>query len=389
MRVDVQHELIERFQRHRQHGSTDMAPHSLRVAAGHYVDPEGARREWLTLFRRGPLLAALSPDLPLPGSYLARELAGTSVLLVRTEDGEARAFVNACRHRGARLAEGRGLTRRLTCPFHAWNYDLEGRLVSRPGSCGGFDDTGMAFSALYPVACLETAGMIFIQLEGESLEQAVSDLLGGAVDDIAGFGIERTVHFGSREGERDCNFKLIMDGFAEAYHIASLHRNSIRPYYYSHPALTDTFGATTRMIGVRASIDKELAKPGGEQRLLPHATTQYLIPPNAVLTHQVDHIQLWQVFPVEGARDHCRIQLSLYWPEPLDAEGERKSQFNLDVIWQVTTEEDFPQSLAIHANLTSGSVPELVFGRNEPALIHYHRQIAAASGGEEALRFMD
>jgi hypothetical protein len=52
------------------------------------------------------------------------------------------------------------------------------------------------------------------------------------------------------------------------------------------------------------------------------------------------------------------------------------------VLWQVTNDEDFPQSIAIHRNLASGAIPELVFGRNEPSLIHYHRQIAAAIDSE-------
>ena len=117
-----------------------------------------------------------------------------------------------------------------------------------------------------------------------------------------------------------------------------------------------------------------------------HGTIQYLIPPNVVLTHQVDHIQLWQTYPLAGMADACHIHFALYWPAPLDAEAQRKSQFNIDVIWKVTTEEDFPQSLAIHRNLASGQVPELVFGRNEPALIHYHQVIAAAAGSPALAR---
>ena len=136
------------------------------------------------------------------------------------------------------------------------------------------------------------------------------------------------------------------------------------------------------MIGVRNSIDREFAKPAGERRLLPHGTTQYLIPPNIVLTHQVDHIQLWQIYPVNEAPDRCRIHFSLYWPTPMDAEAERKSQLNVELIWKAVTEEDFPQSLAIQRNLASGAVDELIFGRNEPALIHYHQQIAAAIGSD-------
>lgn len=308
-----------------------------------------------------------------------------SLLLVRDDRRRVRAFVNACRHRGARIAEGRGHARTFSCPFHAWNWARDGRLLSRPNSCGGFDDAGEAFSRLHEVGSLETAGLIFVLLRGGDIEAKVRHLLGDALDEIAGYDIGNTVYFGGRSTERACNYKLIVDGFTESYHIGALHKHTINPYYYTHPGLTDAFGPTARMIGVRSSIDREFDKPAADRRLLPHGTTQYLIPPNVVLTHQVDHIQLWQMYPLDGAPDRCSIQFGLYWPAPLDEEGQRKSQFNVDVIWKVTTEEDFPQSLAIQRNLASGAVPELVFGRNEPALIHYHQQIAAAIGGD-ALR---
>jgi len=385
MQVAAQHALIERFERLREAGTTDMAAHSLRVPAAHYTDAGQAAREHVELFRRQPLLVALSPDLPAPGSYLTHEAADTSLLLVRDDDQRARAYINACRHRGARIAEGRGNRRSFSCPFHAWNFGRDGRLISRPNSCGGFDDTGDRFDALREVPCMEAGGMIFVLLEGDGIEARVQRLMGGVLEEIGGYGIANTVHFDGRGTERACNYKFIIDGFAEAYHINALHKDTIAPFYYCHPALTDAFGPVVRMIGVRSSIDREFAKPPEARRLLPHGTTQYLIPPNVVLTHQVDHIQLWQVYPVKGAADQCRIAFNLYWPAPMDAEAERKSQFNVDIIWKVTSEEDFPQSLAIHQNLASGAVPEIVFGRNEPALIHYHQQIAAAIGSD-ALR---
>lgn len=382
MRLDTQHALIERFARHRERGSTDMAPHSLRVPAAHYVDAEQTRAEVDALFLRQPLLVALTPDLPEPGSYLTHRAAGRNLLLARGTDGRVRAFANACRHRGVPVATGRGSARSFSCPFHAWNYAIDGTLIARPNSCGGFDDTGDGYTALRQLPCLETTGLIFVLLEGTDIEGKVDHLLGDARDDIAGYDIAGTCHFGGRETERACNYKFIIDGFTESYHIAALHKQTIAPYYYTHPALTDALGPTVRMIGVRSSIDREFAKPASERRLLPHGTTQYLIPPNIVLTHQVDHVQLWQVYPVAGAADRCSIHFSLYWPAPMDDQARRKSQRNVDLIWNVVTEEDFPQSLAIHENLSNGNIGELVFGRNEPALIHYHRQIAAAIGSD-------
>jgi phenylpropionate dioxygenase-like ring-hydroxylating dioxygenase large terminal subunit len=387
MLLATQQALIERFVRLRDSGGTDLAPHSLRVPAAHYVDPVQAEREHRELFRRRPLLVGLTPDVPEPGSFATHETADTSLLLVRGDDRRVRAFVNACRHRGTRLAEGRGNARSFSCPFHAWSYARDGRLIARPNSCGGFDDTGTEFSALLEVPCEERAGMIFAQIEGNGLRVNVDRLVGEVAEEIVNYRIGATAHFETRTATRECNYKFIIDGFAEAYHIAALHKGTIAPYYYTAPALTDAFGPTVRMIGVRSSIDRELAKPAADRRLLPHGTTQYLIPPNIVLTHQVDHIQLWQVYPLPGSADRCRICFSLYWPKPIDAEAEQKGRFNVDVLWKVTTEEDFPQSLAIHRNLASGAVPALVFGRNEPALIHYHQQIAAAIGSEALVEF--
>ena len=109
-----------------------------------------------------------------------------------------------------------------------------------------------------------------------------------------------------------------------------------------------------------------------------------MLAPNAMLTHQVDHIQFWRVYPVDGA-NRCRIELNVFWPKPMDEEAERKARLNVDLVWDVTTQEDFPQSVAIHRNLASGAVPDLVFGRNEPALIYYHQNIANAIGSDRLI----
>src|SRR5207253_9734036 len=99
--------------------------------------------ERATLFARARLLAGLSADIPEAGDYLTLSGAGAPVVIVRGHDGVARAMVNTCRHRGARLVEGRGQARRcIVCPYHSWTYDLAGRLTPQPGAgarCSGLD----------------------------------------------------------------------------------------------------------------------------------------------------------------------------------------------------------------------------------------------------------
>jgi phenylpropionate dioxygenase-like ring-hydroxylating dioxygenase large terminal subunit len=382
MKLETQHQLLSRAAAHLEAGTTDLSPRCLRVPAAHYTNASQLEREIEQLFRKQPLLVGLTPDVPSPGSFMTHEALDTALLIVRDDDNTVRAFINACRHRGTRIAEGRGTKRTFSCPFHAWNFSREGRLISRPNSCGGFDSTGAEFDALLERPCVEVAGMIFVLLDGDGIETKVQRLIGGIADEIGDYAIGEKIYFDGRQTERPCNYKFIVDGFAESYHLGSLHKATIAPYYYTHPSLSDRFGPVARMIGVRSSIDKEWTNIESERRFTKHGTIQYLIPPNIVLTHQVDHIQLWQIYPVDGDPNRCRVSFSLYWPAPLDEAARKKSQFNIDVLWQVTNEEDFPQSVNIHRNLASGAIPELVFGRNEPSLIHYHRQIAAAIGSD-------
>ena len=384
MNLQTQQQLLARAQALKAAGSTDMAPHALRIAAAHYTDAALLQEELQQHFRLRPLLLALTPDIPAPGSFLARDVIGWPLLLVRGDDGVARTFVNACRHRGARVAGGRGQARSFSCPFHAWNYGSGGHLIARSNSHGGFDAMCAADSNLQALPTRERGGMIFVQLGGEDIDAGLAVLIGPAVDEIASYDIGAQVYFDTRQIVRDCNYKLVVDTFTEAYHIAALHKDSIRPFYFSSPALTDALGAVTRMIGVRSSIEKEWLKPAAEQRLLRHGTTQYILPPNTVLTHQIDHIQLWQVFPVAGDPGRCEVNFHLYWPRSsasdaaeLGEEDKRKAAFNVDVIWKVTNEEDFPQCEHAHAALASGALPAVVFGRNEPGGVYYHQQMDA------------
>ena len=385
MDAHKQSEMLERLRVHLSSETTDLSPYALKVPAEHYVSEDQLALEVEVLFKQRPVLVALTPHIANEGDYLTHEVIDTSLLLVRDTSGVARAYINACRHRGARLAEGRGTKASFSCPFHAWNWGLDGRIIARPNSHDGFAQADARYEQLLEVACYETAGLIFVLLEGDDIEGKVNELMGSSLSDIANFDIANTQYIDSRVTELDCNYKFFLDGFAETYHIAPLHKNTISPFYYSHSTLVERMAGVVHLVSPRKTIDKEFEKPLAEQGLvLPYCTTEYMLAPNAMLTHQVDHIQFWRVYPVDGA-NRCRIELNVFWPKPMDEEAERKARLNVDLVWDVTTQEDFPQSVAIHRNLASGAVPDLVFGRNEPALIYYHQNIANAIGSDRLI----
>lgn len=357
-----------------------LGDHSLRNAATAYTCAERFARERSALFRRRPNLLGLSSECARPGEFLSANLGGVPVFAIRQHDGSLRAFVNACRHRAARLLDGCGaLERAIACPYHGWLYELDGRLRARPGAEPGFDDVPKEQLALHPVALDEAHGLIFARAEGGAF--SVDEALEGAHQELATYGLASHVHVETRRFEVAFNWKLVIDTFTEPYHIPWLHKATIAPHYYFDRWVFDAYGVHGRFIGVRKSVAAELEKPAGEERrLLPHATTQYLLMPNAVLCHQIDHVELWRVTPL--AVDRTLVAASVFAPREPESERERAYWVkNLDVLLEVTRSEDFPAMARIHENLASGAVPEVVYGKMEPALVHFHERVNALLAG--------
>jgi len=375
------------------------APASMVNAAAAYTDPMRFGREIELLFRRGPLCIALGCELPRPGDHVSGTVGGVPVVVVRQADGSVRAMVNACRHRGAPVVDevgaGAGLAA-LTCPYHAWTYELDGSLRARPGSAGAFDDVA-ADCGLRPVAAVEHLGIVWVQLEGARGSDrdrstpnvgeldpildvaAVEHHLAGAEDDLAAFGLGGCVPIDTRVRSWKMNWKLVIDTFCESYHIRTLHRSSIAPHYLSYSVASERFGRHTLSVGLRRSVLDELAKPEEEWNLLPHATIQYVLVPNIVLTHQIDHVELWRLQPVSVGE--TRVVTSVYAPtEPHSERARNYFVKNLDVLLGVTESEDFPLMERIQASLAAGSLDAVVYGRNEPPLIDFHRSVNGLVG---------
>jgi phenylpropionate dioxygenase-like ring-hydroxylating dioxygenase large terminal subunit len=231
--------------------------------------------------------------------------------------------------------------------------------------------------SLHPIEVREAHGLIFARARGAQ-PFTVDQALHGAETELSAYGLAGYAPIETRTFEVPINWKLVIDTFTEPYHIPWLHKTTIAPHYYFDRWIYDAYGPHGRFIGVRKSVAAELDKPADEApRLLPHATTQYLLLPNAVLCHQIDHVELWRLAPL--AVDRTRVSTSLFAPAEPKSEKERAYWIkNLDVLLQVTQSEDFPAMARIQRNLASGAVPEVVYGRMEPALVHFHEAVDAA-----------
>jgi phenylpropionate dioxygenase-like ring-hydroxylating dioxygenase large terminal subunit len=366
--------LLRRFMTFKNGALPDRAEASRRNPAAVYTDPARFERELALLFRGRPLPIGLSCECSQPGSYLTTQLGGVPVAIVRQPDGSLRGFVNACRHRGAPVLSGRGIgLASIICPYHAWTYGLDGALKTRPLEWG-FDDMPKASCGLHSVAVAEKYGLVFAQAHAPARID-IDRMLEGMQTEIAEYGLERYSHFETRSREWSFNWKLVIDTFTEPYHIPALHHQSIAGDYDFRNSIWDGFGLNQRTVNFRTSIEKEIAeKPEAERRLLPHTTIEYFLLPNAVLTHQMDHVELWRAEPIGVGR--TLVSTSLYAPEPPRTEAAQTHwKKNLDLLLKVTETEDFPMMEQIYRGLASGAVPELIYGKLEPALVHYHKSL--------------
>ena len=381
---DLQLSLIDRIMAHRAAGdTTDMAPEMYPNPIDTYVDQERYDSEVERIFRGHPLLACLSADLPAPGDYVTISITEVPVVVVRGEDGVVRAFRNVCRHRGTCVAEGRGNTAKsLMCRFHGWSYRLDGRLIN-PTHRDGFAGLERTDFGLSEMACNEAAGLVFVQVNGAPLSLDATAWLSGMEPELSSFALSEYSLIDSRASTWAVNWKLMFDTFCETYHVRHLHNRSIAPWVHSEPGLNDAFGPHGRQVAVHRSIASLDEQPREHWQLLPHITLAYLLAPNSIVIHQQDHIEVFQLLPVGPG--HTVSVASIYAPEKPQTEqalGHWNRAFEL--LLNVIGTEDYIMSEQTQRSFQSGAQREIVFGRNEPALIHFHRSIEQFLTGEPA-----
>jgi len=377
---ETQLELARVLQTHVRNGSTALAPAIFRNPVAAYSDPARAKLERERLFRGMPIFMGMSCRLPEPGDYLADEIAGVPVLVVRGRDTKLRAFANICRHRGAPVASGCGKARSFSCPYHGWTYALDGTLVGIP-EAASFPGIEKGKHGLLALPVGERHGMIFVCLTpGQQIDIDVDTHLAGLGDEFSAYGFERYSYFASEVMTPAINWKFGIDTFLEAYHLPALHRASIAPLIRGNLVAFDAFGDHGRMSLVRFSSSDWEGKPEAEWDVLSHMVCVYRVLPNAIIVFQSDHLETWRMLP-GAAPDRSNIEFALYVPEPPATDKARGYwKKNYDLAIKTVLDEDFALGERMQRGFMSGLQAEVVYGRNEPALIHFHQRLQAALG---------
>ena len=292
----------------------------LREAKSHYLDDEIEfnsvdqyqsevifQRERDQIFARLPAVAAHVSELPNPGDFVKREIAGRSILVTRDAHGEVRAFLNICRHRGTQLVDDEsGCKHRFTCPYHAWSYANTGELVSVPHMDTGFPDLDKAQYSLKSLQCEERFGFIWViatpdvSFDFDAYYAPIAAEAEGL--DLANMAIaheEKRVH--------NSNWKILVEGGIESYHFKVAHRKTIGPYFEDNLSSYQMLGDHMRSVLMRSSMHVLRDQPTDQWRLRDHANIIYTFFPTTQLLVQKDHVVWINSRPVSAGQTELRL----------------------------------------------------------------------------------
>jgi phenylpropionate dioxygenase-like ring-hydroxylating dioxygenase large terminal subunit len=367
--------LARRLLDHIDNHTTDLADDVLELSTEMYSE-QRHRDEVELLFRRRPLVFCLSGALPRPGTFRAVDLCGVPLVLTRNQSGQVRAFANSCRHRGVRVVDGGGEATRLTCPFHAWTYDLDGRLVAVPAD-EAFAGMCKERKGLVELPVAEGHGLIVGRLRpGQPVD--VDEYLGpGLPDELAVLDFADWEPYGEPHVHRvDANWKVTLDTFRENYHFRVLHRRTLAKYAYGGVLTFDPFGRHLRNCSALRSIDELRDVPDEEwSDVMRHISLQYALFPNTSLTFDSRHLELWQILPLDAGSSEV-VHTAYLRPGLSEDDRAKVVEMAPWICETVVDGEDFWVAGRTEPGVRTGLLDTVVFGRNEPAPQHLHRGFA-------------
>ena len=278
-----------------------------------YYDPEFFEAEKKAFLRAAPQIVCHEREIAEPGAWRTLEYLGESVIVIRGDDGRPRAFSNVCRHRGSRLVDASGgCAKLLTCPYHAWSYARDGRLVGVPHR-SEYPDLRTDDLGLVPVDLENWQGFLFVRLEPGA--PSVAEMMQPYMDEVAHYRFPDLSAIGRVTlRKRSLNWKTIADNYSDGLHIP-----------IGHPGLTRLFERNYR-IEANSHVDrmegdlveKESSNPSERayQRLLPKVDhlppshqrkwLYYKLFPNVAFDIYPDQVDFMQFLPLSATETVIR-----------------------------------------------------------------------------------
>lgn len=378
MNHETQVALLDRLLAQLDTGQPEMAERDTEVPVRSYLDPARAADEVRALFRRLPVVLGHASQLAAPGDCITSDALGLPIVAARGRDGELRAFLNVCRHRGTKLVtEACGHDRKaFVCPYHGWTYDLAGQLTHIPHA-EGFPGVDRAQRGLCPLSIAARHGLLWVHpTPGAALD--LDGFLGTFDDDLSGLGLDRHRVYRKVTMRKRTNWKLVIEAFLEGYHVQHLHRKTLHRFFRDLIYINDRTAPHARLVSTRTQTRELRAHDRSTWDIRAWATLYYFFFPNTIVLFHPDFVSILRPFP--DGPDHCIWDHELLIPEAGDTEAMQEHwQKSFTLIEEtVFQKEDLAVAESIQEGLRSGANEALTIGRFEFMIRRFHDDIEAA-----------
>jgi phenylpropionate dioxygenase-like ring-hydroxylating dioxygenase large terminal subunit len=364
---ETQEKLILELKHYLESNETTMVDSERLNPASEYWDPARLEDERTVLFTSYPVIIGHGSELVGPADHVIDELSGTTVLAVRDGAGKLYAFLKTCQTPGL---EHQPQSNTYRCPAHGTDLD------PTAGDTNGSTDEP---SCTLSIPIEERHGILWAIFDPAAIID-VRAFLGAELDDeftsfhCENYELERTHYFHEK-----LNWKSVIDGFLENYHVRYLHGDTLAKFLRSNVHVYDPFGPHARLAVIKTTFDKVKDMPVSEYDPLKHMSLVYHVFPNSIIGWVGDHFETWTAFPDKDSARHSNTRFSLLAPaERVDNHPfwDRSMQTVLDVI----PSEDFEMSRLMQQGFPAEAQTHQVFGRNEGALQHFHIELEKVLG---------
>lgn len=380
---DVRRNVFARILDYMESGQTALCDHVMYLDIEAYRNPHFFEQEFRQLFREGPQVACLSTDIPEPGSFRTFDDLGVPIVVTRGKDGQVRAFLNICPHRGSRLVgEEHGKAMRISCRFHGWTFDTQGEALGIPEEpmfCGQIENR----KSLAAFPCEERHGLVFVQATlGSAMD--LDAYLGTFDRELELLNLKDAWRVDEFAVRSVSNWKYALDTYFENYHLPVLHRDSFAKIFAQGLCLFDTWGPHHRFTFPHAGVRDYIGKPESEWPVSSLPVTYFLFPNTILSVGSVSKIggslTLNRLFPPSVGENVTRIVACAQNGKP-GPEHIAEIENSLKLIRGAVIDEDYAVTGEAYPAL--GELPdgwEFVYGRHEIGVQNMHKNFAKATG---------
>ncbi|HEY7684448.1 MAG TPA: aromatic ring-hydroxylating dioxygenase subunit alpha [Gemmatimonadales bacterium] len=368
------------------------------LSRDHYLSPDNYAREKERIFCREWMCIGREEEIPDPGDYLLLEVAGESILLVRSREGTLHGHYNVCRHRGSQLVLGVDPKPRagpevrpsgafqsgIRCPYHAWTYQLDGQLRTTP-----FLEEGEGFCkeelGLFGVAVEAWRGFLFVRLDGSAAGTGLTEQLGGAPERLRRYPLDRLRIARRIVYQVAANWKVLLENYNECYHCGPVHPELCRvvPAFkhkggseldwergvpHREGAWTFTMSGSTSRRPFAGLNEDELVRHKGE-----------LIYPNFMCSLSADHVAAFTLWP-QGPGQTTVVCDFLFHPDEMVRPG--FDPMDAVEFWDITNRQDWVICESVQRGMTSRVFTRGFYAPMESLSLDIRRYIGERMGDD-------